>query len=426
MGRCPSCMQWDSLDEFKERKYDGGFGLPRGDSPSQAVPIASVAVGDDTRIETGEPELDRVLGGGITAGSIILVAGDPGIGKSTLLSALPRLLPNEKILYVCGEESAVQVAARGQRLGLGETGLLLFEDTDVAAIDDVVKKEKPTILIVDSIQTVTSASGSVGSVKQLRESTSYLQHLAKQTNTATFLIGHVTKSGDVAGPRVLEHIVDTVLYLEGERHGSFRILRAVKNRFGSTNEIGVFTMRPDGLRPVANPSELFLSERSTESPGSTVVCTLEGTRPILVEIQALVSRSTYGQPQRNATGFDPRRLQMLIAVLAKRAGADLSDHDVFVNVVGGIRLTEPACDLGVAIALVSSLLDKPTRKDVAWVGEIGLGGEIRSVSRFEKRLAEVKKLGFERIIGVSNAIDVSDAISIASATSIQAAIEKSF
>ena len=427
MGRCPSCREWDSFDEFREPTADPETLRPKRSAPASVIPIADVPLQNHRRIRTGEDEIDRVLGGGITPGSITLVAGDPGIGKSTLLTALPRLLPNVPILYVCGEESTLQVAARAKRLGLATSKLHLFEGTTVEEIDDAVRRLKPDILIVDSVQTVTVGghAASAGSVKQLRESTGFLQQLSKLTNTATFLIGHVTKAGDIAGPRILEHIVDTVLYLEGERHGSFRILRAVKNRFGSTNEIGVFSMDASGMLPVRNPSGLFLSERSQSASGSTVVCTIEGTRPLLVEIQALVTRSTYGQPQRNATGFDVKRLQMLIAVLAKRAELELTDHDVFVNVVGGIRLSEPACDLAVAVAIASSFFDIPARGDAVWVGEVGLAGEVRSVSHREKRIVEVQKMGFGTVLGTGDVDDLAGVLMLEVST-LKQAIDESF
>lgn len=349
---------------------------------------------------TGIEEFDRVMGGGIMRGSFNLIAGDPGIGKSTLMTELGKYFPNKKVLYVTGEESVRQVKLRAQRLNAHSDNFFLFAETNVEAIILAVQDTEPDLLIIDSIQTLfrPDLQSAPGSVSQVRESAAALLQLAKSMELPTFLVGHVTKAGSIAGPRVLEHMVDTVLYFEGDRHHAYRILRSVKNRFGSTNEIGVFEMRETGLSEVANPSEIFLSNRSFGVSGSTVVCSLEGTRPVLVEIQALVTPTSYSTPQRTTTGFDARRLQMLLAVLEKREGLRLSTHDVFVNVAGGVRLEEPAVDLGVIVAVASSFRDIPTDTSTVLIGEVGLGGEIRTVSQMEARLKEAAKLGFEQAI----------------------------
>jgi DNA repair protein RadA/Sms len=415
MGQCPACGAWNSLVEE----------LPRGDgagthkatlarrtaSPTKPRKLSEIRSGDEDRIVTGNVELDRVLGGGIVRGSVVLVAGDPGIGKSTLMTQLGSILADRSILYVTGEESPSQVKMRAERLDVDSNEFLLLPETGVEAIIESVHDEEPDLMVVDSIQTIFrhDMQSAPGSVSQVRESAAALIQLAKGTGTATFLIGHVTKSGTIAGPRVLEHMVDTVLYLEGDRHHVFRILRAVKNRFGSTNEIGVFEMESSGLTPVGNPSALFLSNRSSESPGNAVVCSMEGSRPILAEIQALVTPTSYPNPQRTATGYDGRRLQMLLAVLEKREGLRLSDCDVFVNVAGGLKLSEPAVDLGILGAVASSFKDRPIPAKCLLVGEVGLGGEIRRVPRLGMRMNEAAKLGFERAIVPEGANDEAPA-----------------
>ena len=371
---------------------------PRRAGPvPRAVRMADVTSGSEARLRTGVDEFDRVMGGGIVTGSVTLVAGDPGIGKSTLMTEVAALLSGNPVLYVCGEESPGQVRLRAERLGVDGADIHLLPETDVDVVIAAANDLAPSVLIVDSIQTLyrSDIQSAPGSVSQVRECTASLIRSAKKSGRATFVVGHVTKDGTIAGPRVLEHMVDTVLHLEGDRHHVYRVLRAIKNRFGSTNEIGVFEMQGSGLRPVANPSEIFLSERSTESSGSAVVCTLEGTRPVLAEIQALVTPTSYPSPQRTATGFDGRRLQMLLAVLEKREGLKLSSQDVFVNVAGGLRLTEPAVDLGIAMAVVSSLYDRAVPAHSMLVGEVGLGGEIRSVPQLSLRLREASKLGFK-------------------------------
>ena len=369
-------------------------------------PISEVEIGEMPRIVTGEQELDRLMGGGIMRGSIVLVAGDPGIGKSTLMTELGRYLDPLTILYVSGEESARQVKLRAERLGAATDNVLLLAETNAPAILDAIEDSLPDVVVIDSIQTLydPDVSSAPGSVSQIRENAAALMQLTKRMNAATFLVGHVTRSGSIAGPRVLEHLVDTVLYFEGDRNHGYRILRAVKNRFGSTNEIGVFEMTSSGLQQVLNPSEIFLSERQSGIAGSCVVCAVEGSRPLLVEVQALVSKTSYGVPQRTSAGFDPKRLQLLLAVLEKREGLAMGGHDVFLNIAGGVRIEEPAADLGIAAAIASSLYDVPADKYGVFIGEVGLGGEIRGVSRLETRLKECAKLGFERAIVPSKSL----------------------
>ena len=369
-------------------------------------PISEVEIGEMPRIVTGAQELDRLMGGGIMRGSIVLVAGDPGIGKSTLMTELGRHLDPLTILYVSGEESARQVKLRAERLGAASDNVLLLAETNAPAILEAIEDSLPDVVVIDSIQTLydPDVSSAPGSVSQIRENAAALMQLTKRMNAATFLVGHVTRSGSIAGPRVLEHLVDTVLYFEGDRNHGYRILRAVKNRFGSTNEIGVFEMTSAGLQQVLNPSEIFLSERQSGIAGSCVVCAVEGSRPLLVEVQALVSKTSYGMPQRTSAGFDPKRLQLLLAVLEKREGLALGGHDVFLNIAGGVRIEEPAADLGIAAAIASSLYDVPVDKYGVLIGEVGLGGEIRGVSRLETRLKECAKLGFERAIVPSKSL----------------------
>ncbi len=399
MGRCPSCEMWDTFVEEVSAPA-GPRTIVATSTTTAPVSLSAVPGTTDERIRTGSPELDRVLGGGIMRGSFTLIAGDPGIGKSTLMTELARHLPERRILYVSGEESVSQVKSRARRLGVSGENLLLLAETDVNAIAGAMDAVTPDVLVVDSIQTVfrPEIGSAPGTVTQVRESTAALLQVTKQRDIAAFVVGHVTKDGSIAGPRVLEHMVDTVLYFEGDRHHAFRILRAVKNRFGSANEIGIFEMREAGLAEVADPSGIFLSERGYGVSGCTVVAAMEGSRPMLVEVQALVTQTSYGTPQRSATGLDNRRLQMLLAVLEKRFGLRLAMHDVFVNVAGGIRLDEPAADLAVAAAVASSFRDVPVDTRSVVLGEVGLGGEVRSISRLEARLNESRRLGFERAI----------------------------
>ena len=374
--------------------------IANGTARNRPTPLHEVTLGTETRIRTGVSELDRVLGGGIMHGSLILIAGDPGIGKSTLMTELGKYIPDRKFLYVTGEESTRQVKLRAGRLGVDSDNFFLLSETNVESIIDAAQEIEPDVMVVDSIQTVfrPDIESAPGSVSQVRESASALMQITKEMNFPTFLVGHVTKQGSIAGPRVLEHMVDTVIHFEGDRHHAYRILRSVKNRFGATNEIGVFEMRADGLAEVKNPSEIFLSEREYDISGSTVICAMEGTRPVLVEIQALVTPTSYGTPQRTATGYDGKRLQMLLAVLERREGLRLSTHDVFVNAAGGVRLDEPAVDLGVVVAVASSFRDREVDRSTIFVGEIGLGGELRTVGMLEPRLKEAEKLGFTRAV----------------------------
>lgn len=365
------------------------------------IPLNDVTAEDDVRCATGIKELDRVLGGGIVPGSLVLVGGDPGIGKSTLLLQVCRILADKKkVLYISGEESQTQIKLRANRMGNFADGLFLLCETNLEIIRGILEKERPELVVIDSIQTMYSeeVSSAPGSVSQVRESTNVFMQLAKGLCIPIFIVGHVTKEGTVAGPRVLEHMVDTVLYFEGDRHASYRILRAVKNRFGSTNEIGVFEMRQSGLEEVENPSEYMLSGRPEQSAGSVVACSMEGTRPILIEIQALVCRSNFGMPRRTAAGTDYNRVNLLMAVLEKRLGMALSNSDAYVNIAGGIRMNEPAIDLGIVMALVSSYRNRPVDEKTIVFGEVGLSGEVRAVNMPEQRVAEAKKLGFETCI----------------------------
>ncbi|KAB2922887.1 MAG: DNA repair protein RadA [Bacteroidetes bacterium] len=428
-GKCPNCDGWNSFVEeaptpLKVVRKSGGVASKVG-----AVSLKDVDALTDVRFPSGVGEVDRVLGGGIVAGSVILLGGDPGIGKSTLMMQVALHLKNKVILYVTGEESPKQVKLRAERLGRPTDNIQLLAETNLESITDVIESGSPDIVIVDSIQTLynpnlESAPGSVG---QVRESTAMLTRIAKTKNIPIILIGHVTKEGAIAGPRVIEHMVDAVLQFEGEKHYAYRILRGIKNRFGSTNEIGIFEMHDTGLREVVNPSEVFLSERSYGASGATIVASMEGTRPILIEVQALVSTSSYGMPQRTATGFDLRRLQMLLAVLEKRVGINTGAHDVFVNVAGGIRIDEPAADLGIASSIVSSLRDVPVDSQTVAIGEVGLGGEIRTIAFCDKRVQEAAKLGFKTVIvPASNAKKMrsSAGITIVGVETVQEAIKR--
>jgi len=403
LGQCPACKEWNT---FVEERIDSGITkgttvAARAVHEAKVVPLTEVTADDDTRSETGIKELDRVLGGGIVPGSLVLVGGDPGIGKSTLLlQVCQRMAQMKKILYISGEESQTQIKLRANRMGNFTSGLLLLCETNLGIIRSVIEKERPELVIIDSIQTMYSedVTSAPGSVSQVRESTNVFMQLAKGLCIPIFIVGHVTKEGTVAGPRVLEHMVDTVLYFEGDRHASYRILRAVKNRFGSTNEIGVFEMRQSGLVEVENPSEYMLSGKPENASGSVVACSMEGTRPILLEIQALVCRTNFGMPRRTAAGTDYNRVNLLMAVLEKRLGMSLGNCDAYVNIAGGIKMNEPAIDLGIVMALVSSYRNRPIDEKTIVFGEVGLSGEVRAVNMPEQRVAEAKKLGFETCI----------------------------
>jgi DNA repair protein RadA/Sms len=424
MGRCPECGEWNTLVEFTEapstsRTVTRGTAVPvlLRDVPLQAL--------DRIRIPIGE--LDRVLGGGIVPGSIVLIGGDPGIGKSTLLLQLSAALADERgsVLYVSGEESVYQVKMRAERLGLRSEGLYLFAESNLDRIIDRVDQISPSLVIIDSIQSVylEEVASSAGSVSQLRECTARLIQLAKTGGVPIFLVGHVTKEGAIAGPKLLEHMVDAVLNLEGERFHSYRLLRSVKNRFGSTNEIGVFEMHEEGMLEVPNPSVAFLADRTLMQSGSAVVVTLEGTRALLAEIQALTSYAPSHIPRRTAYGVDVPRVLLLTAVLGKRLGLKLYDQDVYVNVVGGLSIDEPAADLGIALAIASSLRDLPVDPEMAVIGEVGLSGEVRSVSHMEQRLNEAEKLGFKRCLVPQSSRPHKDAgIEIVAARSLEQAI----
>ena len=407
LGQCPACGEWNT---FVEEKLDSGItkGTTAGSRSvresvreAKVVPLTEVSADDDARCRTGIRELDRVLGGGIVPGSLVLVGGDPGIGKSTLLLQVCRMLSKDKkVLYISGEESQAQIKLRANRMGEFSSNLYLLCETNLEIIRSVIEKERPQLVVIDSIQTMYSeeVSSATGSVSQVRESTNIFLQLAKGLCIPIFIVGHVTKEGTVAGPRVLEHMVDTVLYFEGDRHASYRILRAVKNRFGSTNEIGVFEMQQAGLAEVENPSEYMLSGRPEHASGSVVACSIEGTRPILIEIQALVCQSNFGMPRRTAAGTDYNRVNLLMAVLEKRLGMALGNSDAYVNIAGGIRMNEPAIDLGIVMAIVSSFRNRPIDEKTIVFGEVGLSGEVRAVNMPEQRVAEAKKLGFETCI----------------------------
>lgn len=401
MGKCPSCNNWNTLVEEIISSNNTTIGNQKSVTSKPEL-LSKVKIEDEPRINTNIKELNRVLGGGIVPGSLILVGGDPGIGKSTLMLQTSQSISNNnvKVLYVSGEESLKQTKRRADRLGANFNQLYVVAENQLDLIENHIESMNPDVVIIDSIQTMyhSQIASAPGSVSQVRECTSYLMRTAKSKGIAIFIVGHVTKQGEIAGPRLLEHMVDTVLYFEGERHHIYRILRAVKNRYGSTNEIGIFEMKESGLTEVNNPSELFLSQRPVGVPGSTVVASIEGTRPVLVEIQALVSSTNFVTPKRMTTGVDQQRVSLIIAVLEKKLGFQLQNQDAYVNIAGGVKLGETAVDLSIAISIVSSFRDKPTGKYDVFVGEIGLTGEVRGVSRIEQRIQEAKKLGFKRII----------------------------
>lgn len=433
VGKCPDCNSWNT---FVEEDYKAPVSKDKSKTnfyKEAPVLLKDVELKEAQRIKTDISELDRVLGGGIVRGSVVLIGGDPGIGKSTISLQISNQVTKKgcTVLYISGEESASQTKLRAKRLGphIEEGKLYIVNQTDLSLITEYINKLKPDLVIVDSIQVVydPSFSSSAGSVSQVRECSSILTHIAKSTGTTIFIVGHVTKEGTLAGPRVLEHIVDTVLYFEGDRFSTYRVLRAVKNRFGSTNEIGVFEMSSSGLSQVDNPSEIFLSERSNNVCGSVVTAIIEGTRPILVEIQALVSKSSFGYARRRSQGFDFNRLSLLVAVLEKKIGLSLEAEDIFVNVVGGIKVEDPAADLAVAVAVTSAFLDKPVVSETLVLGEIGLTGEIRSISQPLVRINEAEKLGFKKCLlpknNLKSAKERSNKIDLVGVVKLQEALD---
>lgn len=403
IGKCPSCNEWNSYTEevlSKSKADDASWREESGSRVQQKpVNIKEVEKNTEDRLITYDQELNRVLGGGIVAGSLVLIGGEPGIGKSTLMLQLALGAKKKTILYVSGEESQQQIKMRAERIGIDSENCYVLAETNAQNIFNQVKNVNPDLLIIDSIQTLHTdrIESAAGSVSQVRECTGELMKFAKESQTPVFLIGHITKEGSIAGPKVLEHMVDTVLQFEGDRHLSYRILRTVKNRFGSTSELGIYEMQTEGLRQVSNPSEILISQKADDLTGIAIGATIEGNRPLLIELQSLVSSATYGTPQRSSTGFDAKRLNMLLAVLEKRGGLRFGAQDVFLNVAGGIRIDEPALDLAVCASLVSAYHDISISDKVAFAAEVGLGGEIRAVNRIESRIAEAEKLGFEEI-----------------------------
>lgn len=431
MGQCPGCREWNTFVEEQVStaalKKNGTQGSTARQKPAV---LSEITMEKEDRISTGMQELDRVLGGGVVAGSLTLVGGDPGIGKSTLLLQVCRNFSDAgaKVLYISGEESLKQIKMRAERIGSFNDNLLLLCETNLSLIENTIRSRKPQIVIIDSIQTMYSedVSAAPGSVSQVRESTALFLQLAKGLGVSIFIVGHVTKEGTVAGPRVLEHMVDTVLYFEGDRYASYRILRSVKNRFGSTNEIGVFEMREEGLTEVRNPSEYMLSGRPKDACGCVVACTVEGTRPLMVEMQALVCHSNFGIPRRQATGVDFNRVNLLMAVLEKRLGLQMSGCDAYVNLAGGIRIQEPAVDLGMVMAIVSSFKNRPVDESTVVFGEVGLSGEVRAVSLAEQRLQEAVKLGFTTCVMPKANADMlknTKSIKVIGVSNVQEAIE---
>lgn len=434
MGKCPDCGTWDSIVE--ERTSAASLrDASRTRSGPQAAPVAidSIELEAENRLMTHIQELDRVLGGGLVPGTLILVGGDPGIGKSTLMLQALFGLANQglSVLYVSGEESQQQIRIRSERLGTVCPGLMVVSEVDIDSILAIIQSENPQVLVIDSIQTMYNAelTSAPGSVSQVRESAVRLMLMAKKTGVSTFLVGHVTKDGAIAGPKLLEHMVDTVLYFEGERNHIFRILRAVKNRFGSTNEIGVFEMKDQGLDEVTNPSAVFLSERPADAPGSAVTASLEGTRPILVELQALASSTSFGTPRRTILGLDPNRVALLAAVMEKQLGMHLMGYDIFMNVAGGVKVIEPAVDMAIVSAIASSFLDKPIAPATVVLGEVGLTGEVRAIGQIDTRVAEVKKMGFKRCLvpdGNMKRIRNLDGIKVSGIKTVSEAVEMLF
>ncbi len=403
MGKCPDCGQWQTfVEEIQTAKFGRETGRLLDSSQTKPISIKDISLDHEDRLLTGIKEFDRVLGGGLVSGTLVLIGGDPGIGKSTLmLQALYGIAENDsKVLYVSGEESIRQMGIRSQRLSAVSSDLMVVSENDMELILLMAESVRPKVMVIDSIQTVFSPelTSAPGSISQVRESTMKLMLMAKKTGTPIFLVGHVTKDGAIAGPRLLEHMVDTVLYFEGDQNHVFRILRAVKNRFGSTNEIGVFEMNENGLNEVKNPSAVFLSERPVNAPGSVVTASMEGTRPILVELQALASSSSFGNPRRTILGIDHNRVALLVAVMEKKLGMHLMGHDIYINVAGGIKIDEPAVDMGIVASVASSFLDRSVQQGTIVLGEIGLTGEVRAIGHIETRIAEAKKMGFNRCV----------------------------
>src|SRR6187397_3436425 len=405
IGQCPSCNQWNSfVEEIIQKETPKSNGWQHYNEPAErtnkTIQLSEIKSTEEKRMMTGDDELNRVLGGGIVPGSIVLVAGEPGIGKSTLFLQNGLMLSNRIVLYISGEESEQQIKMRADRLNISNENFYLLTETSTQIIFQEIKKLKPDLVIIDSIQTLQTPyiDSSPGSISQIRECASEFQRFAKETNTPVFLIGHITKEGAIAGPKILEHMVDTVLQFEGDRHYAYRILRTLKNRFGSTSELGIYEMTGNGMRTVSNPSEILINQKEEVLSGSAIAAGMEGLRPLLIETQALVTQSVYGTPQRTVSGLDARRLQLLLAVLEKRGGFHFGVKDVFVNIAGGLRIEDPSTDLAIVCALLSSYEDLPINQNICFAGEVGLNGAIRAVNRIEQRIAEAEKLGFKKII----------------------------